>query len=139
MITPFTPAIRDTNKPRILIVDDNPRFSHNARLILQESGQYVVCEENDAASAVETARSFRPDLILLDLVMPQLDGAEVAAQVESDWALHGVPIVFVTGLVTRDEARNGQRIDGHRVVSKPVSSFDLLGAVEESLPCRAAA
>jgi two-component system, OmpR family, response regulator len=139
MITPFTPAIRDTNKPRILIVDDNPRFSHGARLILQESGQYVVCEENDAASAVETARSFRPDLILLDLVMPQLDGAEVAAQVESDWALHGVPIVFVTGLVTRDEARNGQRIDGHRVVSKPVSSFDLLGAVEESLPCRAAA
>jgi two-component system OmpR family response regulator len=139
MITPFTPAIRDTNKPRILIVDDNPRFSHSARLILQESGQYVVCEENDAASAMETARSFRPDLILLDLVMPQLDGAEVAAQVESDWALHRVPIVFVTGLVTRDEARNGQRIDGHRVVSKPVSSFDLLGAVEESLPCRAAA
>jgi two-component system, OmpR family, response regulator len=139
MITPFTPAIRDTNEPRILIVDDNPRFSHSARLILQESGQYVVCEENDAASAVETARSFRPDLILLDLVMPQLDGAEVAAQVESDWALHGVPIVFVTGLVTRDEARNGQRIDGHRVVSKPVSSFDLLGAVEESLLCRAAA
>jgi two-component system OmpR family response regulator len=139
MITPFTPAIRDTNKPRILIVDDNPRFSHSARLILQESGQYVVCEENDAASAVETARSFRPDLILLDLVMPQLDGAEVAAQVESDWALRGVPIVFVTGLVTRDEARNGQRIDGHRVVSKPVSSFDLLGAAEESLPCRAAA
>ena len=139
MITPFTPAIGDTNKPRILIVDDNPRFSHSARLILQQSGQYVVCEENDAASAVETARSFRPDLILLDLVMPQLDGAEVAAQVESDWALHGVPIVFVTGLVTRDEARNGHRIDGHRVVSKPVSSFDLLGAVEESLPCRAAA
>jgi two-component system OmpR family response regulator len=139
MITPFTPVIRDTNKPRILIVDDNPRFSHSARLILQESGQYVVCEENDAASAVETARSFRPDLILLDLVMPQLDGADVAAQVESDWALHGVPIVFVTGLVTRDEARNGQRIDGHRVISKPVSSFDLLGAVEESLPCRAAA
>jgi CheY-like chemotaxis protein len=139
MITPFTPAIGDTNKPRILIVDDNPRFSHSARLILQESGRYVVCEENDAASAMETARSFRPDLILLDLVMPQLDGAEVAAQVESDWALHGVPIVFVTGLVTRDEAKNGQRIDGHRVVPKPVSSFDLLGAVEESLPCRAAA
>jgi CheY-like chemotaxis protein len=90
MITPFTPAIRNTNKPRILIVDDNPRFSQSARRILQQTGQYVVCEENDAASALETARSFRPDLILLDLVMPQLDGAEVAAQVESDWALHGV-------------------------------------------------
>lgn len=139
MITLSTPAIRNTNKPRILIVDDNPRFSHNARLILQQCGQYAVCEENDAASALETARSFRPDLILVDLLMPQFDGAEVAAQIESDWALHGVPIVFVTGLVTPDEARNGQRIDGHRVVSKPIGSSDLLSAVEESLPCRAAA
>jgi CheY-like chemotaxis protein len=85
MITPFTSAIRNNNKPRILIVDDNPRFSHSARLILQQSGQYVVCEENDAAGAVETARSFRPDLTLLDLIMPGVDGAEVAAQIESDW------------------------------------------------------
>ena len=85
MITPFRSAIRNNNKPRILIVDDNPRFSHSARLILQQSGQYVVCEENDAAGAVETARSFRPDLTLLDLIMPGVDGAEVAAQIESDW------------------------------------------------------
>jgi CheY-like chemotaxis protein len=85
MITPFTSAIRNNNKPRILIVDDNPRFSHSARLILQQSGQYVVCEENDAAGAVETARSFRPDLTLLDLIKPGVDGAEVAAQIESDW------------------------------------------------------
>jgi two-component system, OmpR family, response regulator len=139
MITPFTLTIRDTNKPRVLIVDDNPRISHSAGLILQQSGQYIVCEENDAASAVETARSFKPDVILLDLIMPELDGAQVAAQIESDWALHGVPIVFVTGLVTPAEARNGQRIDGHRVVSKPVRSSDLLGAVEDSLPCRAPA
>jgi len=139
MITPFTPAIRNTNKPRILIVDDNPRFSQSAHLILQQSGHYVVCEENDAASALETARSFRPDLIVMDLVMPRLDGAQVAAQIESDWALHGVPIVFVTGLVTPAEAKNGQRIDGHRVLSKPVRSSNLLRVVEESLPCRAAA
>jgi two-component system, OmpR family, response regulator len=77
MITPFTPAIRNNNKPRILIVDDNPRFT---RLILQQSGQYVVCEENDAAGAVGTARSFRPDLTLLDFIMPGVDGAEVVTQ-----------------------------------------------------------
>jgi CheY-like chemotaxis protein len=65
----------------------------------------------------QAARSFKPDLILLDLIMPQLDGAEVAAQIQADWPLHGVPIVFVTGLVTRDEATNGQRIDGHRVAT----------------------
>jgi two-component system, OmpR family, response regulator len=139
MITPFTPAIRNTNKPRILIVDDNPRFSHSARLILQQSGHYVVCEENDASSAVETARSFRPDLILLDLVMPQLDGAEVAAQIESDWALHDVPIVFVTALITPEEASNGRRIDRYRISAKPHTAAELLRAVEENLPCCAEA
>ena len=139
MITLFAPAIRDTNKRRILIVDDNPRSSQNARLILQQSGHYLVCEENDATSVLETARSFRPDLILMDLMMPELDGAEVAAQIASDWTLHRVPIVFVTGLVTLAEARNGQRIDGHRVLSKPVSSSDLLRVIEEALPYRAAA
>ncbi len=76
MITPFTPAIRNANKPRVLIVDDNPRFGQSVRLILQQSGHYVVCQENDAASALGTARSFRPDLILLDLVMPQLSSPE---------------------------------------------------------------
>ena len=139
MITPFSPAIRDTNKPRILVVDDNPRFSQSTRLILQQSGDYVVCEENRAVSALETARSFRPDLILMDLVMPQLDGAEVAAQMASDSALHGVPIVFVTGLVTPAEARNGQLIDGHRALPKPVSSSELLRVIEETLPYQVAA
>src|SRR5437879_5236095 len=64
MMTPFTPSIRDTNKPRILIVDDNLRFSQSARQTLQSWGHYVVCEENDAASALATAPSFRPDLNL---------------------------------------------------------------------------
>ncbi len=101
MITPFTSAIRNNNKPRILIVDDNPRFSHSARLILQQSGQYVVCEENDAAGAVETARSSRPDLTLLDLIMPGVDGAEVAAQIESDWGwLSGFPMAITDRIRT---------------------------------------
>ena len=57
MITLFPALVRNTNKPRILIVDDNPRFSQSARQILQQSGQYVVCEENEAG--------FKPDLVLL--------------------------------------------------------------------------
>jgi len=135
MITPFTTAKRDTNKPRILIVDDNPRFSHSARLILQESGQYVVCEENEAASAVETARSFKSDLVLVDLIMAQEDGIEVAAQLEADWALHGVPIVFLTSLITAAEAKDGRRVYGHRILPKPTDSAKLIELVEQNLPC----
>jgi DNA-binding response OmpR family regulator len=88
---------------------------------------------------LETARSFKPDLVVVELIMPQEDGIEVAAQLEADWALHGVPIVFVTTLITPEEARDGRRIKGHRIVAKPARRSDLLRIVDESLPCCAAA
>jgi len=118
-----------------LIVDDNRRFAEGARAILQRTGQYAVCVETNALRALETARSFKPDLLLVDLVMPEIDGAELATQIGADWALHHVPIVFVTALITPEEASDGRRIDGHRVVPKPGRSLDLIKLVEESLPC----
>ena len=87
-------------KPRILIVDNNSQFARSARLLLDQSGKYVACTVIDPRRALETGRSFKPDLVLVDLIMPQEDGIEVAAQLEADWALHGVPIVFVTTLIT---------------------------------------
>jgi DNA-binding response OmpR family regulator len=79
---------------------------------------------------------FHPDLILLDLIMPEADGTEVAAQIESDWMLHSVPIVFVTALITREEARDGRRIEGHRIIPKPGHASELIKVVEENLPKR---
>jgi len=121
-------------KARILIVDNNAEFTQRVSLFLQETHQYVVREENDAGRVLETARSFKPDLILLDLIMPEADGTDVAAQLASDWTLHGVPIVFVTALITPEEARDARRIDGHRIVPKPTNNFELIRVVEENLP-----
>ena len=132
MNTTFEPS---NSKSRVLIIDNNRQFTRGACLLLQHTGHYVACEENDARRALETARSFHPDLILLDLVMPQADGTEVAAQITSDWMLHSVPIVFVTSLITREEARDGRRIEGHRVVPKPGHGSELIKVVEENLPC----
>src|SRR5689334_3955667 len=130
-----TTAESNNSNSRVLIVDENSKFTHRVSELLQNTHHYVVCEENDPRRALETARSFHPDLILLDLIMPQADGTEVAAQITSDWMLHSVPIVFVTELITQEEARDGRRIDGHRIVAKPVRSSDLLRIVEENLPC----
>src|SRR5256886_4705253 len=128
-----------TSKSRVLIVDDNSRFARSAQLFLEHTGNYVACAVNDPRRALETARSFKPDLVLVDLIMPQADGSEVAAQLEADWALHSVPIVFVTTLITPEEARDGRRIDGHRIVAKPHTAAELLRVVEENLPCCAEA
>jgi len=122
-------------KPRILIVDNNSQFARNARLLLDQSGKYVACTVIDPRRALETARSFKPDLVLVDLIMPQLDGPEIAAQIESDWALHGVPIVFLTALITGEEASDGRRIYGHRIVAKPHDNAELLRIINENLPC----
>jgi DNA-binding response OmpR family regulator len=59
----------------------------------------------DPRRALETARTFKPDLVIVDRIMSQEDGIEVATQLEADWALHGVPIVFLTSFITAEEAR----------------------------------
>jgi two-component system, OmpR family, response regulator len=130
----------ETNdKPRILIVDHSSQFARSARLLLDQSGKYVACTVIDPRRALETARSFKPDLVLVDLIMPQEDGPEVAAQIGADWALHGVPIIFLTSLITAEEAKDGRRVYGHRILPKPTSSSELIQVVEENLPCCAAA
>src|SRR5467141_2160449 len=123
-----------TDKSRILIVDNNAQFANRARLLLEATGNYIACAVNDPRRALEAARSFKPDLVVVDLIMPRADGLEVAAQLEADWALHAVPIVFMTALITPEEARDGRRINGHRVVPKPTHGFDLIKVVEENLP-----
>ena len=122
-------------RPRILIVDNNSKFARSARLLLEQSGNYIACTVIDPRRALETARSFKPDLVLVDLIMPQEDGPEVAAQLEADWALHGVPIVFFTSLITAEEAKDGRRVYGHRILPKPASNSELFELVEQNLPC----
>jgi two-component system sensor histidine kinase/response regulator len=97
-----------------------------------------VLEENDATKAHQTARNFRPDLILLDIVMPETDGGEVAARIQADPELQGTPIIFQTALVTKAEAKTGLRIQGHPFLAKPISIPELIKGIEENLAVHAA-
>ena len=119
---------------RILIVDNDPNATHLVKVLLEKTGHYLVLEENDATKAYHSARKFRPDLILLDVVMPETDGGEVAAKIEADPELRNTPIVFLTALVTRAEARSGLNIQGHPILAKPVSIPELINAIEQHLP-----
>ena len=118
---------------RILIVDDDRESTHLVKILLEKAGHYLVLEENDAVKAHQSARNFRPDVILLDIMMPEEDGAEVAAQIEADSELRTTPIIFLTALVTIPEARTGLRIEGHRSLAKPIDIPELINQIEESL------
>jgi CheY-like chemotaxis protein len=128
------PVQEAEEKPRILIIDDNRDFTLSAKLALERTGRYSVCEENDPARAHQTAKRVKPDLILLDIAMPETDGGEVAARIESDPKLHRIPVVFLTALVTKAEARSGLQIQGHAFLAKPISIPDLIAGIERNLP-----
>jgi CheY-like chemotaxis protein len=124
-------------KPRILIIDNNRDFTHFAKLALERTGNYFVCEENDATKAHQTAQRLHPDLILMDIMMPETDGGEVAAQIQADPPLRRTPIIFLTALVTKAETRSGLRIQGHPFLAKPISFPELIKGIEENLPAQA--
>jgi CheY-like chemotaxis protein len=129
------PAFEEAKeKSRILIIDDNRDFTYSAKLALERTGRYSVCEENEPARAHQTAQRVKPDLILLDIAMPDTDGGEVAARIESDPTLHRTPVVFLTALVTKAEAKSGLQIQGHPFLAKPISIPDLIEGIERSLP-----
>jgi len=123
---------------RILIVDDDANSTHLVKILLERSGPYLVLEENDPTKADQIAHNFKPDVILLDIVMPKLDGGELATQIESDRELHDTPIIFLTGLVTHREAKSGLHIQGHPLVAKPISIPELIDAIEKHRPAPAA-
>lgn len=131
-------SINDSAR-RILIVDNDKNTTHLVKILLEKTGRYLVFEENQPARAHQTARNFRPDLVFLDVVMPDRDGAEIAAQIRTDPELQNTPIIFLTALVTRAEANAGLHIDGHPFLAKPINIQELIKTIEEHLPARAKA
>jgi CheY-like chemotaxis protein len=122
---------------RILIVDNDKNTTHLVKILLEKTGRYLVFEENDSTRAHQIARNSRPDLIFLDVMMPDRDGGEIAAQIRADPELQDKPIIFLTALVTRAEAKSGLKIDGHPFLAKPINIQELIRAIEEHLPARA--
>jgi CheY-like chemotaxis protein len=120
------------DKKRILLVDDEPGVTTMTKLNLERTGNYEVCVENHPGHALEAAKGFHPDMILLDITMPDMDGPEVASQIKADDKLKDTPIVFLTAVVSRyDTGDNALKRGGQVFLSKPVNLKTLLGCIEE--------
>ena len=116
---------------RVFIVDDESGFTRLLKLTLEKSGRYLVLEENDGTQAWLAAREFKPDIIFLDVVMPKIDGGDVAQQIRSDPSLAHIPIVFLTAIVSAKEG--GHEIGGFPFLAKPVSLDAVVHCIEEHL------
>ncbi|HEX8296859.1 MAG TPA: response regulator [Chthoniobacteraceae bacterium] len=121
----------DPQTKRIFIVDDESGFTRLLKLTLERTGRYLIREENDGTKAWLAAREFAPDIIFLDIVMPKIDGGEVAQKIRSDPSLAHVPIIFLTAIVS--ERETSREIGGFPFLSKPVSLEAITACIEEHL------
>lgn len=120
---------------RILIVDDEPDFTALLKANLEEVGNFEVREVNDSALALEVAQEFKPELCIVDVVMPGLDGGDVVAQLRADPDLKGVPVLMLTALVEENPgASDGETLTGGLPFVSKTSEFGtILSCIEKHL------
>ena len=129
-----TPTPERPPKKRILIVDDKASDTRLVKLCLEQTNDYVVREENNAVTAMATAEEYRPHLILLDVRMPGMDGGDLAAGMRANPKLKGVPIIFLTSLVTKSEIAAGTgHVGGFPILAKPIVLTELVASLRTYL------
>lgn len=120
------------NEKRILVVDDEPSVTRGLKLNLETAGDYIVQTENSAVNVLAAARSFCPDLVPLDVMMPQMDGGDVAAQMREDPLLKDIPVVFLTALASSEDTSGQEGTSGpNPVLAKPVDLGQLVKCIEK--------
>jgi len=112
-------------KRRVLLVDDESALTRICRLMLEKTDSFIVQEENLGTRAVSTARQFRPDVIFLDIQLPGKDGHMIAAELQSDPDLRGVPIVFWSGSLDGKKEVVANSHGCWPALSKPFSTEEL--------------
>ena len=120
---------------KVLVVDDEAGFTKLLKMNLEKSGEFEVCVENNSLKALKAAQDFGPDVILLDVVMPGLDGGDVAAQFQDDPILRNVPVIMLTALVSPGETSNDSvaQSGSLSVLAKPVNMEKLTHCLHDAI------
>ncbi len=121
-------------KKRILLVDDEKSFTNLLKLNLEDTGNYEVRVENWAEDAFPAAQQFKPDLILLDIIMPRMPGGNVAALIKADPVLKDTPIVFLTAAVRKHQVEENEGIIcDHPCLAKPATVDEVIDMIEKNV------
>jgi len=120
---------------KILIIDDEADFTALLRANLEEVGNFEVIDINESSLALKTAKEFMPDLCVIDVVMPGLDGGDVVAQFRADPELRNIPVLMLTALVEENpDTPDGEtHTGGLPFVSKTSEFGTILGCIEKHL------
>jgi two-component system cell cycle response regulator/two-component system alkaline phosphatase synthesis response regulator PhoP/putative two-component system response regulator len=127
-------------KAKILIIDDEEDVCVYLKSILERTGKFEVFATTSPIEGIELAKTRHPDLILLDIMMPEMDGTYVAEQLHNKSSTRDILIVFVTVLAKqKDVEESGGLIGGHPFIAKPIQKEELVARIESLLQEHAAA
>jgi CheY-like chemotaxis protein len=119
-------------KKKILLVDDSRTSIFLERTLLRD-GPYELIEANDGVQAVEKAKAEHPDLILMDMMMPRMDGLDALRSLRKDEATRAIPVIMVTTRSESDRVATAYEIGCSDYVTKPVEQGELLKKVRNLL------
>jgi CheY-like chemotaxis protein len=116
----------------VLVVDDEPTIRTLVNAILEGSGVRTL-EAADGPEALEMARRHRPDLVLLDVVMPRMDGFAVCQRIKAEKSMARAPVLLLTALVQESDHQRARSVGADGIVQKPFSPAVLRATVETML------
>ncbi len=116
---------------RILYAEDEPDIQAVAKLALELLGGFQVRICANGQEALQTARDFMPDLILLDVMMPGMDGPSTLSHLRADPSTAGIPVIFLTAKVQLDEVAHYQSLGALNVIAKPFDPMALAAQVRQ--------
>lgn len=117
---------------KILVIEDEPEMRRNITTLLRYYDYEPIAAQNGRV-AMEMARREKPDLILCDVMMPELDGYGVLQELQSDASLAQIPFIFLTAKGEKDDLRSGMNLGADDYLTKPVVNADLVRAIESRL------
>lgn len=121
-------------KKKILIIDDEKGFTDMLKINLELTQKYEVIVENTSTNALNTAIDCNPDLILLDIIMPGIQGSDLGFLFKEHGKLNQTPVVFLTATVTKDEVDiQGGKINGYPFIAKPSNLLEILKVIAENI------
>jgi DNA-binding response OmpR family regulator len=113
------------NTAKILVIDDEPQVTEIVETFLASAG-HTVYVDNVAASGLKKAKNLKPDLILLDIMMPEIDGYDICNNLKNDPQTANIPVLFLTGKDRGDDMGRSFQVGGDMFIKKPFSCDRLL-------------
>ena len=120
------------DKKKILIIDDEENFCNLVKKNVEKTNEFEVYTATNGDDGIKLIKEIKPDLILLDIIMPGLDGGDVVSLIRGDESIKDTPIVFLTSLVRKDEVGAGFT-KGYSLLAKTVTLRELIACIKENV------